>query len=313
MRNRRVPSGLRRVVALAAAALLTAAPSLSTARADDPAPSNDELVAKGEELFFSTTAFGQRPSQGPMVAGQVLSCASCHPAPGFTDGRNHVVGPVATRAVAVRQTPHLLRIGNEPFMSWDGRNTTIQAQSLGAITSALEMNSARLPTQEELDAIAAYVKTIDAPDAVPYKDFDPVRAKRGEALFDTPRGIDALGGEFPLDQKVACGSCHTGPNRSDGKFHRILFPQGDPLVDPGRVGSDGAIEGFKTPVLRGVRLTAPYFHEGGSGDPTGSRTPGINSPPRVALEELLRFYNVRFAFNFSEEELADLRHYLMSL
>ena len=46
----------------------------------DPTPAYTEeerkkLIEEGKDLFFSTTAFGQRPSDGPHVSGQVLSCA----------------------------------------------------------------------------------------------------------------------------------------------------------------------------------------------------------------------------------------------
>jgi cytochrome c peroxidase len=103
--------------------------------------------------------------------------------------------------------------------------------------------------------------------------------------------------------KAACASCHRGPNLSDGKFHNIAVPQTAPhvaAVDQGRadgmttVASDefncqsqwsdqseplqcsiaaldqsaeelqAAVGAFKTPTLRSVSMTAPYFHTGGS-------------------------------------------------
>src|SRR5687767_2690974 len=49
----------------------------------DPTPAYTEaerqqLIKEGKDLFFSTTAFGQRPSLGPAVINQQLSCATCH-------------------------------------------------------------------------------------------------------------------------------------------------------------------------------------------------------------------------------------------
>src|SRR5947209_20485799 len=98
----------------------------------EPAYSAEErrqLLAEGKDLFFSRTAFGQRPSEGPLVYGQVISCATCHdPALGFTDGLTHVVGPVREREVARRQTPTLLGVAHTAPYGWDGRNPTLQAQ-----------------------------------------------------------------------------------------------------------------------------------------------------------------------------------------
>lgn len=294
---------------------LVAAVRASASTATDVDPSVDDeavLVAEGEALFRSVDAFGQRPSEGPTIAGQTASCATCHFGPGFTDGRNHVVGPTASRDVAARQTPHLLRIeGTGPF-SWDGRNTTLQQQIRGAIVSPLEMNAAREPTQGELDALAAFVETLDAPDATPGVDYDPVLAAQGEALFNDDRGRDPSGEFEFFTEPVSCSTCHSGDKKTDQKFHRILLPLGDPFLDPGAVKEDGTIEGFKTPVLRGLRFTAPYFHEGLAGDPTGARSP-VNEPPRPALLQTVGFYNARFAFNFSPEEQLALVEYLMSL
>ena len=281
--------------------------------AEVPAPIDETaaLVAEGKALFNSLDAFGQQPSEGPTIIGLRVSCATCHTGPAFTDGRNHVVGPTASRDVAARQTPHLLRLeGTGPF-SWDGRNETLQQQIRGAITSPLEMNASREPTERELDALAAFVATLDAPDAEPGKDFDPVLARQGEMLFGDERGTDP-GMEFGITEKVACATCHAGEKKTDLKPHKILLPFGDPVLDPGAVDENGNSLGFKTPVLRGLRFTAPYFHEGLGGDPTARRSP-VNDPPRPALLQTVGFYNGRFAMNFTPEEQLALVEYLMSL
>lgn len=284
----------------------------STANNETPAAPDEHaaLVAEGESLFNSTTAFGQRPSEGPLVVGLTISCATCHNGPAFTDNRNHVVGPTDNRDLVVRNSPHLLRLKDTAPFGWDGRNATMQAQIRGAITSPLEMNASREPTQRELDALVAFVETLDAPDAEPGVDFDPLLAAQGEVLFEAERGTDPSG-EFPLNQPVSCATCHAGDNKTDLKPHRILFPFGDPVLDPGAMNDEGEIQGFKTPVLRGLRFTAPYFHEGMGGDPTNLTA--VNKPPRPALLETVAFYGKRFLFKFTPDEQQALVEYLMSL
>jgi len=302
----------------------------------DPTPAYSEaerqqLIKEGKDLFFSTTAFGQQPSQGARVFGQLLSCATCHVSPGFVDGLTHVVGPVREREFGRRQTPALFGVANTAPFGWDGRNATLQDQSRGAIVSPLEMHAAREPTKRELDALAEFQKTITEPAAVPGKDFDPVRARRGEALFRTPRPVNDLSGEFRPGQRVACATCHSGRFFTDGKAHRDLMPTGDPGFDPGRIGPDGTILGFDTPSLLGVRFTAPYFHDGIGGDPSapsnflgGGLGPGAAdgdigaagpaAARRALLENVLPFYNtVRFNFGFTQDELKDLAEFLLSL
>jgi cytochrome c peroxidase len=306
-------------------------------QSQDPSPPYTEaerrqLVQEGKDLFFSRTAWGQRPSQGPLVSGQVISCATCHdPALGFSDGLTHLVGPVREREVARRQTPSLLGVAHTAPYGWDGRNPTLQAQARGAIVSPLEMHAAREPTRRELDALAEFQGTLTVPAAVPGKEYDPARAARGEALFRTPRPVTDPTGEFPAGAMVACATCHAGPFFTDGKAHRQVAVSGDPLLDPGEVRPDGTIAGFDTPSLLGLRLTAPYFHDGSAGDPT---TPsnffsgglgrhsldrdigghGSAVARRALLDDVLPFYNtVRFNFRFTDEELADLAEFLLSL
>jgi hypothetical protein len=305
-------------------------------QSQDPTPAYSEverrqLAREGRELFFSTTVFGQRPSQGPAVVTQLLSCATCHPPPGLSDNLTHLVGPVRERELGRRQTPSLFGVaGTAPF-GWDGRNPTLQDQARGAIVSPLEMHSSREPTKRELDALVEFMNTLSEPPARPGADFDPVRAKRGEALFRTPRPVVDPTGEFPSGAPVACATCHEGPFLTDNKPHRMAFLTGDPVFDPGEIGPDGNILGFHTPSLLGARFTAPYFHDGIAGDPTspsnflgGGVGPGAvegnigaagaAAARRALLDNVLPFYNtVRFNFGFTQDELRDLAEFVLSL
>jgi cytochrome c peroxidase len=305
-------------------------------QSQDPEPAytaeeRRRLVAEGKDLFFSRTAFGQQPSQGLLVFNQLISCATCHdPALGFTDGLTHLVSPVRAQKLARRQTPSLIGVAHTAPYAWDARNPTLQAQARGAIVSPFEMHASREPTRRELDALAEFQATLTVPAAVPGKEYDPVRAARGEALFRTPRSVNDPTGEFPAGAKVACATCHAGPFFTDQKTHRGFGLTGDP-VDPGEAGPVGTIAAFDTPSLLGLRLTAPYFHNGSGGDPTApsnffsggvgrhslDRDIGGHGAPvarRALLDNVLPFYNrVRFNFGFTDEQLADLAEFLLSL
>jgi len=270
-----------------------------------------DLAAFGKALFSSTTAWGQQPSQGPDVAGQRLSCASCHSGPAFTDGRTHLVGPVGAQPLARRQTPHLFGLCCTAPFGWDGRNPTLQNQARGAIMSPLEMHATREPTSYELDALAAFMLTLEPPKAEPGVDFDPVKAARGERLFRDLRPVTDPGGEFGPHANAACATCHEGPHFTDNKPHRIgPTPFGDP-ADFGEVNRDGHTIGFDTPSLTGLRFTAPYFHQGSGGVEGGPTGPAA---ARQALRAVvLPFYNARFQLRFTDSELDDLTEFLLSL
>ena len=285
-----------------------------------PPPDPEEkakLVEEGRRLFSSGTAFGQKPSEGPQVLGQILSCSSCHLQPGFVDGRSHLIGPTDERELVLRQTPHLFGMKQSPPFGWDGRNENLEEQARGAITSRLEMNSGREPTVHQLAAIAAFVESIEPPPAVPGRDFDPELAKFGERVFKDPRGIDPSG-EFSPNVKISCETCHLGPAFTDNKPHRIALPfplTGDPAFDPGQVDQEGKIRGFDTPPLIGVRFTAPYFHDGLAGDPTAPTNLATGGDParRALRDNLIPFYNARFAFNFTPSEMDALPEFMLSL
>ena len=111
-------------------------------------------------------------------------------------------------------------------------------------------------------AIAAFERTLTTPDA-PFDrwlegDDDALEAAaaRGKALFFGAAG---------------CAACHRGPMLSDFGFHAVGAPQAGPGLpedrgdDIGRAAftRDAADRyAFRTPPLRNVALTAPYFHAG---------------------------------------------------
>ena len=76
-----------------------------------------------------------------------------------------------------------------------------------------------------------------------------------------------------LNRGVNCASCHSGDLFTDQEFHNLLVPQLGPGKDNGIDGSDDFGRAnvsfdyrdqyrFRTPSLRNVELTPPYFHSG---------------------------------------------------
>ena len=83
-------------------------------------------------------------------------------------------------------------------------------------------------------------------------------------------GTAAKRGALLFYGKGRCVACHSGPLLSDFQFHSLAVPQIGPGID--ETGDDrGRYEAsriprhryqFRTPPLRNVTLTAPYFHSG---------------------------------------------------
>jgi cytochrome c peroxidase len=76
---------------------------------------------------------------------------------------------------------------------------------------------------------------------------------------------DAKAGFELFMGKARCATCHAPPAFSDFNFHNVGLEAGKPKPDLGR----GAVtkkpednSAFKTPTLRSVAISGPYFHDG---------------------------------------------------
>jgi hypothetical protein len=99
----------------------------------------------------------------------------------------------------------------------------------------------------ELDALAAYVTSLDRVHPSPHRDAD------GSATADGEAGA-------AIFERLGCATCHAGPDLTDsasGALHDVgtLKPSSGQ-----RLG--GALTGLDTPTLLGVWETAPYLHDG---------------------------------------------------
>ena len=72
---------------------------------------------------------GRKLFYDPILSkNKTLSCASCHnPNIGFTDGRRIAVGFAGQ--LGIRNAPTLLNAAYSPLQFWDGRASSLEAQS----------------------------------------------------------------------------------------------------------------------------------------------------------------------------------------
>jgi cytochrome c peroxidase len=237
-------------------------------------PARSEL---GKMLFFDPRLSG---------SGQV-TCASCHlPERGWSDGL-----PTAVRFLGQKMrlaTPSLINIGYNTIFMWDGRQPTLEQQGLGGQGEAADINAgSKIKPAEVVRNLSQVSGYIDAFEKVyPGEGITPLTLAKALAAFQ--RSLIAR--ESPFDrwlagdttamnarqlkgfklfldpQKGACAACHQPPNFTDNGFHNLgLASHGekDPLPGRGKHRNIPIMDGaFKTPALRDVALTAPYFHDG---------------------------------------------------
>jgi cytochrome c peroxidase len=228
-------------------------------------------VELGKALFFD-----------PRLSGNgAISCATCHnPSLGWSDGQKTSVG--FGGVVLARATPTITNSSYNTLLMWDGRKKSLEEQALGPMEAADEMSSDFPVLLERLRGIPGYVAMFDK--AYPGHGVNQATIAKALAAFERTvltrdtafdRWIAGDRKALTLAQwrgyqvfkepgKGNCVACHMAPNFTDNGFHNIGVKPGK-APDLGRfnIRQVAALKGaFKTPSLRDVELTAPYFRDG---------------------------------------------------
>ena len=223
-------------------------------------------VELGKKLYFEPR----------LSKSGIISCNTCHNLGlGGTDGVPAAVGHQWTA------NPHHLNsptVYNAVFFKaqfWDGRSPHLEDQAKGPIEATPEMAAPKSLVEERVNSIPEYVEAFkDAYGKDVKIDFEKIASTIGifERTLVTPSRFD----DFLNGQKDAltdaekeglnlfidkgCASCHTGVAlggtmqpfeiTAKYKFRHIGDFKGD---------KNGMV---KTPTLRNITETAPYFHNG---------------------------------------------------
>lgn len=281
--------------------------------ADNPA--TPEKVELGRLLFFDPV----------LSANNEMACATCHhPDLGFSDGRSQPLG--LDGSPLERNTPTLWNVAYAQALFWDGRETSLEAQSTFPLTHVNEMGVADTAALvADLAAIPEYQARFAAAfaDGLTYDNVGRALAAFQRSLLsqDSPFDRYAAGDFAALTAQqrrgltlfrsgaTRCFECHGAPTFASDTFRVV----GLPSADPGRAGvvADGLPGAFKVPTLRNIALSAPYMHDGSL----------------ATLEEVVDFYAAGGGrahghegvdvfvqgFTLDEQERADLVAFLMAL
>lgn len=230
-------------------------------------PTTPEKAALGKKLFFDKRLSGDGS----------MACESCHYRHlGWADGM--VLSRKVGGAMNSRHTPTVYNTGYYTAWYWDGRATTLEGQIAAAWKGQIGADPAK--AAEAIAAVPAYLSEFEsvfgsAPDVdnIPQALAAFLRTlNSGEAPWDRYVAGDkaavtaeAVAGYELFTGKAGCHACHTPPLFTDRSFHNIGLEAGKAKPDPGRyaVTQDPKdLSAFKTPTLRSVAISGPYFHDG---------------------------------------------------
>ena len=244
-------------------------------------PMSPEKVELGKKLFFDT----RLSKDGKM------SCETCHlPDKGWDDGK--VVSTKFDGSMNTRNTPTLYNVGYYKQWYWDGRAATLEGQVTAAWKGqmggdpdmvAMTLNgidaykndfqkafNGPATADNIAKALATFVRTIKSENSP----WDKYQAGDKSAVSDDAvKGFDV----FSNSDKANCTLCHLPPLFTDTLFHNVGIGSDKPMPDLGRgkaladaaekkgtkdPDAEAMTGAFKTPTLRSITETAPYFHDG---------------------------------------------------
>jgi cytochrome c peroxidase len=225
-------------------------------------------IQLGKKLFFDTR----------LSIDNTVSCGTCHlPHLAFTDGKKISEGIHGNKSRHNSST--LLNIGFSTTFMFDNRAQNLEIQSLIPLHDTNEMagninNISKIFEKDKalqalsqkaynspLDgyaltrSLAAFIKSLIAADSK----YDDYLKRKDESIFTNE---EQLGKKLFFGKKAKCNSCHTAPLFTNHKHYDLGIEKGN---DRGLMGATHKKEDsarFKTPTLRNIALTAPYFHDG---------------------------------------------------
>ncbi len=226
-------------------------------------------VLRGKQLFYD--------ARDPRLAlDSYMSCASCHN-DGGQDGRTWDFTRVGTATADNEGLRNTITLKGRAatvhgFLHWSGNFDEVQDfenqirdfaggtglmadADFNAGTRSQTLGDPKAGISPDLDAMSAYLASLDEYEASPHGNSDGTLTAAGEAgrqLFNSKQ----------------CATCHAQPLFTDsilGDLHDI----GTIKASSGnRLG--GPLTGLDTPTLISVWNTAPYLHDGSAADVSGA-------------------------------------------
>lgn len=224
-----------------------------------------EKVILGKQLYFDPR----------LSKSGIISCNTCHNLGlGGTDGVSAAIGNRWTQNPHHLNSPTVYNSVLNTTQFWDGRAKTLVDQAKGPIESDAEMATPAKLAVEKISSLPEYVmefKKIYGKEGVTFNNIADSIAVFERTLLTPSRFDKFLKGDTNALTKAekaglrlfldkGCVACHNGVNLGGSmqpfqvagkyKFANIGDFKGD---------ANGMV---KTPTLRNIALTAPYFHNG---------------------------------------------------
>ena len=272
--SRTVVAGEGPAIRAQAAALFEVVPAVAPELADNPL--TDEKIELGKMLYFEPR----------LSSSWLISCNTCH---------NLSLGGIDLMETSIghgwqkgpRNAPTVLNAVFNVAQFWDGRAADLEEQAKGPVQASVEMASdpdravttlRSIPEYRELfakafpgegepvtfDNMARAMEAFEATLVTPGSPFDRWLVGDDAAMSEMQvKGLEIFASK-------GCTGCHAGVNfggQGYFPFGVVQAPSEEirPAGDLGRftvTNTEADQYVFKSPSLRNIEITAPYFHSG---------------------------------------------------
>ena len=226
-----------------------------------------------------------------------VTCFDCH-VNGHTNAATHLVGDIRPQEFRHRLDVPTLRGVNiqrlfgsqralksvEDFTEFEQRAAYFDGDPVIATKKGVRI----LERASEVHFMAEFQSLLDFPPAPKLNLFGMLDAEKASP--------EELSGQKLFLGKARCAPCHKPPYYNDSLMHNLQVERfHEPRMINGRMASaDGPI---KTPVLRGLKDSPPYLHDG----------------RLLTLEDTVEFFNLVLETELTEQEKKDLVAFLRCL
>ncbi len=246
---------------------------------------------------FAQQQFNLTPDRRSDEPHQGVACLDCH-ANGGSNGATHLIGDIRPQELRRRIDTPALRGLNiqrlfgsqralktvEDFTEFEQRAAYFDGDPVAALKKGVNF----LDRGHEVQAMAELQELFDFPPA-PKLGFDG-KLDPMQATAQEERGQEIFFG------KGQCATCHTPPYYTDNTMHDLRAERFYTAitVNGRKAGMDGPIKTF---VLRGIKETPPYLHDG----------------RLLTLDDTVEYFNLILGLKLAPAEKADLVSFLYTL
>ncbi len=276
-------------------------------------PMSADKIELGRRLFYDAD----------LSVDGTMACATCHEQHrAFADG-NMTHGGVHGDP-GRRNVPGLANVAWMRTLTWGNPGlTTLEAQASVPITGTTPVEMGMAGQEAEIARRLArddcyrtmFARAFPGDGTIDFAHVTQALAafERTLVSFDSPYDAWTRGDRAALSPQAtvgaatfrrACAACHAGPLLSDGRFHKLLpaSPADPGLGEITRRAADAG--SFRTPSLRNVEMTGPYFHDGSARTIADAirRHPGMAATDAADLASLTAFMAALTDRRFTQNE-----------